>query len=85
MSRPTLGCRVAVAALILCTAAPALSGSSRVAWWFCPRTGEAHSIGALPAAGSRELDPPGEPARGNDWVLVIDDASRSFGTPGRAR
>ena len=54
MSRPTLGGRVAVAAL-------------------------------MPAAGSRELDPPGEPARGNDWVLVIDDASQSFGTPGRAR
>jgi hypothetical protein len=52
MSRPTLGCRVAVAAL-------------------------------MPAAGSRELD--GEPARGNAWVLVIYDASRSSGTPGRAR
>jgi len=26
--------------------------------------------------------PPGTPGRGNDWVLVIDDAARGFPAPG---
>lgn len=58
-------------------------GKSRVkAWWFNPRSGEATLIGEYVNMGIREFVPPGEIGRGNDWVLVLDDASREYKTPG---
>lgn len=59
-----------------------ISGPAVVAWWFDPRTGEATRIGRFPNKGVHEFDPPGAPKRGNDWVLVLDDASKAFGAPG---
>jgi hypothetical protein len=59
-----------------------ISGGKVKAWWFDPRTGEAKAIGELPAEGTKEFDPPGEPGRGNDWVLVLDDAMKGFAAPG---
>ncbi|MFN3484177.1 MAG: glycoside hydrolase family 140 protein [Planctomycetota bacterium] len=59
-----------------------LSGTTLRAWWFDPRTGAASLIGDVPNTGTQSFDPPGSPARGNDWVLVLDDASRGFATPG---
>lgn len=55
-----------------------LSGDNVKAWWFDPRTGHATSIGTFPSVGEQEFDPPGEPAVGNDWVLVLDDAAKAF-------
>jgi len=54
-------------------------------WWYDPRTGTAHQ--AVPASDGdiRAFSPPGRPYRGNDWVLVIDDASRDFRPPGAGR
>ena len=60
-----------------------LSGAHVKAWWFDPRQGTAQPIGEWPRAGRRAFDPPGEPGRGNDWVLVLDDAGRGFSAPGR--
>jgi len=60
----------------------AVSGSQVKAWWFDPRTGEATAVGVLPNEGTRPFDPPGEPARGNDWVLVLEDAARGYPPPG---
>ena len=57
-----------------------LCGSTIIAWWFDPRTGEAQPAGEFPADGSREFAPPGE----GDWVLVLDDATRGYGPPGSA-
>lgn len=60
-----------------------ISGKSLLAWWFDPRTGRAIRIGVVPNEGTKEFQPPGKPGRGNDWVLVLDDASRIFPEPGK--
>jgi hypothetical protein len=52
------------------------------AWWFDPRTGHSREIGTFPNTGTREFTPPGAPAPGNDWVLVLDDISRNYAAPG---
>jgi uncharacterized protein DUF4038/collagenase-like protein with putative collagen-binding domain len=59
-----------------------ITGSTVVAWWFDPRLGTAVRIGEFPNSGTRVFDPPGEPQRGNDWVLVLDDKARGFAAPG---
>ena len=60
-----------------------LGGAAVQAWWFDPRTGEAQSIGRFPRAKvPASFDPPGAPGRGNDWVLVLDDAAQHFSAPG---
>lgn len=61
----------------------ALRGTSVAAWWFNPRTGVATRIGEFPRHGVRTFDPPGDQARGNDWVLVLDDAAAGYGAPGK--
>jgi hypothetical protein len=73
-----------------------LKGQEIVAWWFDPRTGRSERLSTIdlgrlaPTEGVREnkvveFDPPGDPGRGNDWVLVLDSASQSFGPPGVSR
>jgi hypothetical protein len=58
-----------------------ISGARVKAWWFNPRDGKASVIGEFDKSGEREFSPPdlGEQV---DWVLVLDDAGKSFGTPG---
>ncbi len=57
--------------------------SERVrAWWFDPRTGSSTGIGTFAREGVQHFDPPGSVARGNDWVLVLDDAAAGFDPPG---
>lgn len=59
-----------------------VSGGTVRAWWYDPRNGEALLIGEYPAQGQREFLTP-TPGEDLDWVLVLDDASRGFGAPGR--
>ncbi|MBT8459978.1 MAG: glycoside hydrolase family 140 protein, partial [Boseongicola sp.] len=59
-----------------------ISGTTLVAWWFDPRTGSVAQIGKIRNSGTKLFDPPGTPGRGNDWVLVIDDAEKGFRAPG---
>jgi hypothetical protein len=59
-----------------------LSDTTGRAWWFDPRTGTAMEIGTFARTAEQLFDPPGEEARGNDWVLVIDAASRMYPPPG---
>ena len=54
-----------------------IQGDKIKAWWFDPRTGEAKEIGIFENKGERRFDPPGEPKRGNDWILVLDDAAKN--------
>ena len=61
-----------------------ISGQKVRAWWFDPRTGRAESAGTFENHGTKEFDPPGRPKRGNDWVLVLDDATKDFSPPGSA-
>jgi hypothetical protein len=59
-----------------------ISGDSVIAWWFDPRTGRASRIDKFPNRGKKQFDPPGVPGRGNDWVLVLDDAMKNYPPPG---
>lgn len=53
--------------------------SGRVtAWWFDPRNGKAHAAGGY----SNEPATFTSPMAGPDWVLVLDDATRSMPRPG---
>jgi hypothetical protein len=54
-----------------------LSGFRATAYWYDPETGEATYSGNYPTQGALEFVSPGD-AR----VLVLDDASRGFPTPG---
>ena len=58
-----------------------LSGKTLQARWFDPKTGTSKLLGEVPKQGDQEFDPPGEPAVGNDWVLLLDDAERTFALP----
>jgi hypothetical protein len=49
-----------------------ISGKTVRCEWYNPRTGEFSDAGAGPNTGTREFNPPGDPAPGNDWVLVMD-------------
>jgi hypothetical protein len=59
-----------------------ITGSALVGWWFDPRNGSATTIGEFPNSGAQQFRPPGEPQRGNDWVLVLDDKAKGFAAPG---
>ncbi len=63
----------------------AISGRTLKAWWFNPRTGSAKYIAKFPNRSAWKFDPPGHPARGNAWILVLDDESRNFPPPGTTR
>lgn len=51
------------------------------AYWFDPQKGEAKMIETVPGTGTRKFTPPTN-GRGNDWILVLDDFSKNFKTPG---
>lgn len=61
-----------------------MSGGKVIAWWYNPRSGEATKGGEFEAAGNREFFTPNWDQTGRDWVLVLDDATKSSGAPGRA-
>ncbi len=60
----------------------AISGRQLRAWWYGPVNGKAQPMGLLPNTGTKQFTPPGTPAPGNDWVLVLDDAAAKFPAPG---
>jgi hypothetical protein len=60
-----------------------ISGSNVKAWWYDPRNGSNTYIGEFTNSGTRIFKPPGSQSRGNDWILVIDDASKNFSAPGQ--
>jgi hypothetical protein len=62
----------------------AISGPTVKAWWYDPRTGTAQDIGTFPNEGAQAFTPP-DPGEMIDWVLVLDDASRGYPSPGTRR
>ena len=50
-------------------------------WWFDPRNGKATLIGNFPGTGRKEFSTPTK-GRGNDWILVLDDANLDLKAPG---
>jgi hypothetical protein len=49
-----------------------ISGQKVKASWYKPVDGTMTEIGEFENTGIHEFDPPGEPANGNDWVLILD-------------
>jgi hypothetical protein len=58
-----------------------ITGSDVRAWWYDPRTGKATLIGQYDGDGERTFTPPTS-GKNQDWVLVVDDASKNFSAPG---
>lgn len=54
-----------------------ISGKEVKASWYNPRTGKAQKAGTLSNTGIQTFTPPSQ-GNDQDWVLVLDDASRSF-------
>jgi hypothetical protein len=57
-----------------------LSGSEIVGRWYNPRKGKVVDAGRHVKNGNKTFTPPTHGAN-NDWVLILDDASRSFPKP----
>ncbi|HSC38591.1 MAG TPA: putative collagen-binding domain-containing protein, partial [Chitinophagaceae bacterium] len=49
-----------------------IAGAKVKASWYDPRNGNTQPIGEFNNTGTLDFDPPGEPANGNDWVLILD-------------
>jgi hypothetical protein len=58
-----------------------ITGALVKAWWFNPRDGKSTAAGEFPNTGEREFMPPA-PGEALDWVLVLDDAAKSYPVPG---
>lgn len=58
-----------------------IAGQKVQAYWYNPRNGKSTKIGIFPNSGIREFNPPTN-GRGNDWVLVLDNAAGKFSLPG---
>ncbi|MCM8730530.1 glycoside hydrolase family 140 protein [Hephaestia sp. GCM10023244] len=52
----------------------AIEGQQLRAAWYSPQTGATQPIGTIANRGERRFVPPGTPAPGNDWVLLLDDS-----------
>jgi hypothetical protein len=72
-----------------------LTGKVARAWWYDPRNGTSRLIAEFPKTEpgdrpadvrrldiTREFTPPSS-GPGNDWVLVVDDASKNYPAPGK--
>jgi hypothetical protein len=57
-----------------------ITGQSATAYWFDPRKGEAKSIGSFANQGQQKFTPPSS-GYGQDWVLILDDASKKYASP----
>lgn len=61
-----------------------ISGPKVRAYWYGPRNGVSKVIGEFPNTGTKQFTPP-TAGRGNDWILVLDDASKGFPAPGAGK
>ncbi len=62
-----------------------VSGNELRGWWYDTRTGKATHIEKFGNNGTRAFDAPGSKNRGNDWVLILDDASKNYAAPDGTR
>ena len=51
------------------------------AWWYNCQTGKSEIIGEIETSHQKTFQPK-TTGRGNDWVLVLDNAEKNFGIPG---
>ena len=59
----------------------AIKGAKVKASWFNPRNGESKSAGEFSNQGTQQFTPP-DKGEMLDWVLVLDDAAKSYPPPG---
>jgi hypothetical protein len=52
--------------------------------WWDPRYGCAHLVHTTDTHGFQTFTPPTS-GRGQDWLLILEDAERSFPLPGASR
>lgn len=57
-----------------------ISGNDLMGTWYNPRNGEKTEIGRFPKKDQQEFTPP-TTGYGQDWVLVLDDASKNYSFP----
>jgi hypothetical protein len=57
-----------------------LSGKEISSFWYNPRNGEQKSLGKSSKKDQQEFVPPTS-GYGQDWVLVVDDASKNYPSP----
>ncbi|WP_143092858.1 apiosidase-like domain-containing protein, partial [Arsenicibacter rosenii] len=57
-----------------------ISGTTLTATWYDPRKGVTKPAGSYPNEGTLPFSPPTQ-GYGQDWVLILDDASASFAAP----
>jgi len=58
-----------------------ISGKEITTFWYNPRDGKTTNLGTFPKNAAQEFTPPTS-GYGQDWVLILDDASKKFGVPG---
>ncbi|HMR82140.1 MAG TPA: glycoside hydrolase family 140 protein [Niabella sp.] len=61
-----------------------ISGNKIRAWWYDPGKNKALKIGKLKKSGEMSFTPPSSGV-GNDWVLIIDNASKKYKEPGKVK
>ena len=54
-----------------------ISGTRLNTYWYDPRTGKSKDVVVIDNKGSKKFTPPSS-GYGQDWVLVIDDASKKY-------
>jgi hypothetical protein len=57
-----------------------ISGNEVTSFWYNPKNGESKDIGRSDNKGQQTFSPPSS-GYGQDWVLVMDDASKNFAKP----
>lgn len=57
-----------------------ISGSEVAAFWYDPKNGEIKDAGRFPNKGQQLFSAPSS-GYGQDWVLVVDDASKNYPKP----
>ncbi len=59
-----------------------ISGKDLVAHWYDPRSGDVRQAGEFSRKGRLAFTPPTS-GYGQDWVLILDDASKKYPLPGK--
>ena len=54
-----------------------IKGETLHAYWYDPRNGKTTEIGNISNGGNKKFTPPSS-GYGQDWVLVLDDASKNY-------
>lgn len=59
-----------------------LKSKKIAAWWVNPKDGAVLNIGTFQQAKRLDFTPP-VTGSGNDWILVLDNPTKNYSTPGK--